>query len=64
MYDPECQKLAEYFLQDEPMLKADLSFVGSLAQEIQTMIELSIDLRKSEIRAETRRDDVPQQPGD
>lgn len=54
MYDPECLKLAEYFLQDEPDLKPDRSFVESLAQDIQTMIEDSITLRKQELRYEQK----------
>ena len=55
-YDPECQKLVEYFLEDEPELKADLSFVQSVAQEVQTCIEQSIELRKSELREEREKE--------
>lgn len=58
-YDPECEKLVDYFLQDEPAeLKADRSFAATVAQDIQTMIEDSIELWKSEQREKR------QQPGD
>jgi hypothetical protein len=58
-YDPKCYELVELFLEDEPELKADLSFAQSMAQEIQTCIEDSIMLRKSELRAEKRKSENP-----
>lgn len=53
-YDPRCLELVELFLEDEPELKADKTFAESVAQEIQTCIEDSITLRRSELREERR----------